>query len=351
MMEKNASSSHSVPQRMVRPLDFLPEARKQMLRTKDLEVAAKGDLEGLRQLLARSPECLNKRGSHNRTLLWEAVRRGKLPAVEWLVEQGADVNATGRFNGESFVLLTPYCAAIYYRRLDVAEYLRSHGAQEDIFRAAFLGDFEPVAHELAAQPDLINAEDPQDMLYYVPLLSFAVAGGRVEMIAFLLKRGAVVAPYSLQLLSLAAKHGRKDILDLLMSHHAQAPAVGEYYFYNTYDLAILRYFLEHGASPTKKGENGFPPLIYLCRADKGEQPEKIKLLLEYHAPVNALGPKGRTALHYAAAAGFLEVMAILLDHGADYRLRDHQGETPLDLAHRYDRFAAAKLLEDRGAIE
>jgi ankyrin repeat protein len=80
--------------------------------------------------------------------------------------------------------------------------------------------------------------------------------------------------------------------------------------------------------PSRKGENGFPPLVYLCRADKGEQPEKIKLLLAYHAPVNGMGPKGRTALHYAAAAGFLEVMAILLDHGADYRIRDHQGETP-----------------------
>jgi ankyrin repeat protein len=127
--------------------------------------------------------------------------------------------------------------------------------------------------------------------------------------------------------------------------------LGECYFSNTYDLDILRYLLEHGAYPGPKGENGFHPLVYLCRADKGEQPEKIKLLLEYHAPVNAPGPKGRTALHYAAAAGFLQVMTVLLDHGADYRIRDHQGETPLALARRYGRFAAVKLLEDRGAIE
>ncbi len=67
--------------------------------------------------------------------------------------------------------------------------------------------------------------------------------------------------------------------------------------------------------------------------------------------MNARGPKGRTALHYAAAAGFLQVMAVLLDHGADYRLRDHQGETPLALARRYGRIAAGSLLEDRGAAE
>ncbi len=350
-MDNNPSSSDQIPQRMVRPLDFLPDMRKGMLRNKDLEAAAQGDIKALSQLLKRHPEWLNRRGSHNRTLLWEAVRRGKLPAVAWLIEQGAEVNATGRYNGESFVQLTPYCAAIYYRRLNVAEYLRSHGAQEDIFRAAFLGDIQPVAQELAAHPDLINAEDPQDNLYYVPLLSFAVAGGRIDMVELLLKRGALVIPYSTQLLSLAAKEGRKEILELLVSQHAQVAAVGEYYFYNVFDLDTLRYFLEHGASPSRKGENGFPPLAYLCRADKGEQPEKIKLLLEFQAPVNGLGPQGRTALHYAAAAGFLEVLRILLEYGADYRIRDQQGETPLALARRYDRIAAANLLEERGAIE
>ena len=350
-MDKSQSSSDRIPQRMVRPLDFLPDVRQQMLRNKDLAIAAKGDIEGLRQLLRDHPERLNRRGSHNRTLLWEAVRRGKLPAVAWLIEQGAQVNAAGRYNHESFVQLTPYCAAVYYHRWDVAEYLRSHGAQQDIFRAAFLGSIEPVARELAAHPSLINAEDPQDLIYYVPLLSFAVAGGRMEMVAFLLERGAMVAPYSLQLLSLAAKDGRKDILDLLLDHDAQVLAMGEYYFYNTYALGILRYLLGHGASPSRKGENGFPPLVYLSRADKGEHPEKIKLLLAHQAPVNAPGPKGRTALHYAAAAGFLEVMTILLEHGADYRIRDEQGETPLALSHRYGRIAAANLLAGRGAVE
>ena len=349
--QNEPSFCNRIPQRMARPLDFLPEARKQMMRTKDLDIAAKGDIEELRQLLARHPERLNQRGSHNRTLLWESVRRGKLPAVQWLVEQGADVNATGRYNGESFILLTPYCAAIYYHRREAAEYLRAHGAQQDIFRAAYLGDSAAVARELAAHPDRINAEDPQDRLYYVPLLSFAVAGGRMELVEFLFEHGAVAAPYSLQLLSLAAKGERKDILDLLLRHDAQVVDLGEYYFSNTFKLDILRYFLEHGASPSRKGENGFPPLVYLCRADKGEQPDKIKLLLDFQAPVNGLGPKGRTALHYAAAAGFLEVITILLDHGANYSIRDHQGETPLALARRYERISAGNLLEERGAVE
>ena len=169
------------------------------------------------------------------------------------------------------------------------------------------------------------------------------------MLEFLLDQGARVEPYSLQLLSLAAKDRRKDILEFLLKHGAQVPAAG-YYFSNTYDLDILRYLLDRGASPDQIADNGFPLLVYLCRGDKGEHPEKIELLLEYRASVNAVGPKGRTALHYAAAAGFLEVMTVLLDHGADFTIRDDQGETPLHLARRNKKVAAANLLEKRGAI-
>jgi ankyrin repeat protein len=45
------------------------------------------------------------------------------------------------------------------------------------------------------------------------------------------------------------------------------------------------------------------------------------------------------------------VSAVLLDHGADYSIRDQQGETPLALARRYDRNAIVNLLEDHGAVE
>jgi hypothetical protein len=68
-MDKNPYSNDHIPQRMVRPLDFLPAARKQMMRTKDSEIAAKGDIEALRQLITRHPERLSQRGSQYRILL------------------------------------------------------------------------------------------------------------------------------------------------------------------------------------------------------------------------------------------------------------------------------------------
>src|SRR3954447_21026905 len=156
-----------VPQRWERPLNFPPGHWKRgpwrrQVPKKDLTIAARGDVAMLRKLLADHPEYLNKRGSHNRTLLWEAARRGKLAAVQWLVEQGADLDATGCYNGESHVQLTPYCAAIYYRRAAVAAYLKAQHPRLDIFRAAFLGDHVRVADALAADPALLHVEDPAD---------------------------------------------------------------------------------------------------------------------------------------------------------------------------------------------
>jgi ankyrin repeat protein len=111
------------------------------------------------------------------------------------------------------------------------------------------------------------------------------------------------------------------------------------------DLRIMRYLLQHGASPAQLGRNGVPPLLYMVRGDKKEDPDKVALLLEYGAPVNAADEKGRTALHLAAAAGHLRVLTVLLEHGADPALRDEQGKTALSLAHAAGKIEAETLLK------
>ncbi len=149
------------PQRWEHPLNFPPGHWKRQLPTKFLAIAACGNVDTLRELIDEHPDFLSKRGPHNRTLLWEAARKGRMAAVRWLVEAGAELDATGCYNGETMVQITPYCAAVYYRRTAVADYLRSHNPQFDIFRAAFLGDRARVEHMLADSPELLNAEDPQ----------------------------------------------------------------------------------------------------------------------------------------------------------------------------------------------
>ena len=51
--------------------------------------AAKGDLLMLEEILRQKPHWLNHRGSHGRTLLWEAVNHGKIGSIQYLQDKGA----------------------------------------------------------------------------------------------------------------------------------------------------------------------------------------------------------------------------------------------------------------------
>jgi ankyrin repeat protein len=193
-------------------------------------------------------------------------------------------------------------------------------------------------------PDRIHLEDPHDNIYFVPLIAFAIVGEHYELVEELLARGALVAPYSAQLLYLAARAGRMDILDLLVSRGAELISADPFIFTVVNDMEVFFFLLDHGVEVNHPGMNGFPPLVYMARGDKGESPEKVKALIEYGASVNAINKLGRTAIHYAAAAGYLEVIAILMANGANLSIRDHQGKTALDLALAAGKTAAAKLL-------
>src|SRR4051794_26582548 len=99
-MDIRGDTPAPVPQRWERPLDVPPGFWKRQLASKYLSIASRGDVTALNDLLAEHPDFLNKRGPHGRTLLWEATRRGRLAAVQWLVEQGADPDAMGAYNSE-----------------------------------------------------------------------------------------------------------------------------------------------------------------------------------------------------------------------------------------------------------
>ncbi len=337
------ASAEPVPQRFERPFEKVPGMWKLQLPTKLLAIAGRGDVLGLEKLLEEHPEYLDHAAGHGRTLLWEATRRGRLEAVRFLVERGADVNIPGCYNSESHVQISPYCAARYYRRDAIAELLFANGTELDVFRAAFLGDREGVASDLEKDPELLNAEDPTDRIYFTPLIAFAVAGGSIELTRDLLDRSVIVPPYSARLLFLAGKNGRLDLMELLIERGCDARTAGAL-FVAASDIAVLELLLDRGTPVNLVGAGGFPPIVYVSRGDKGQRPDKVRLLLDHGADPNQRGPQGKTALHYAAKAGFDEVVALLLERGANPKLRDENGDAPLALARAAGKDSTAALL-------
>ncbi len=317
---------------------------KKQLPTKHLKLAERGDRKRLEALLEDSPEMLNRRGPHGRTFLFEAVRKGREHLVEWLIDQGADIDLTGCYNIETIVQINPLSAARWYRRTSLVEMLISSGASNDIFRSAFNGERGAVESGLKKDIELLALEDPEDEIYYTPLLSFAIAGGHLELGRRLVQLGAEVPAYSFQLLFISALRERDDLLQMLLEHGATPLSADARLWMATNDLGILRLLVDHGLSANQRPYHGLHPLAYAARGDKGSHPDKVKLLLERGAVVDAAGPHERTALHYAASAGFDDVVAMLLHAGADSALVDDEGRSPRDLALRKGHSGTANLL-------
>ena len=330
--------------RWVRPLDVPRGHWKKQLSGKLRDLAIKGKLDQLKQLIRVDPSLLNKRGSHGRTFLFEAVRKNRLETVLWLLEQGADVHLTGCYNSESIVQLDPITAATYYGRGQLIEPLARFGACRDVFRAAFVGDEDVVEGFLGDYPSLLNAEDPNDEIYYTPLVSFCVAGGQLELLRNLVDRGADLQNYDAQLLYIAAHMGDSGVLSYLLEKGVSPEFSDATLWMATNDVEKLRLLVKSGLSPNQRPYHGLHPLMYACRADKSLNVAKAQLLVDLGAEVNAVGPQGRTALHYAARGGDLTLCRLLLEAGADPTRLDDDGRTPLEVARKYRKRDVVYLL-------
>ncbi|RDD46189.1 Ankyrin-1 [Trichoplax sp. H2] len=145
----------------------------------------------------------------------------------------------------------------------------------------------------------------------------------------------------------AAKHGYKDIVKLLLLHHARVD------LFNEVGMTALHFAADNGHtevadilinnrsfvnSKTKSGET---PLH--LSASSGHK-DMIQLLVEKHkAACDAMTLNKRTPLHNAAENGRLDVCRELLHFNADPSAVDSNGETPLLLATKEDHSEVVQL--------
>lgn len=106
----------------------------------------------------------------------------------------------------------------------------------------------------------------------------------------------------------------------------------------------VKLLLEHGAHAHQVSRNPQRNQPLHAAVTLGDSEETIRLLLEAGANVNATQAGGFTALHQAAAAGKLEIIALLLENGARRDARCDQGKRPRDYARERGHAAVAELL-------
>jgi len=165
--------------------------------------------------------------------------------------------------------------------------------------------------------------DIQDV-YGNTLLHWAAYRGNIELVSYLVNRGAAVSipntKESHTPLHWASLQGEIEICNTLIEQKAPINAVDA---------------------------NGHTPIFF---AADNNRAVVVHMLIHCGADVRIADQKGRTPLHMAAAKGFASVVALLVAAGALIDAQDEEGKTPLYVAAKYDRTEVVEdLLRDAAA--
>jgi ankyrin repeat protein len=279
-------------------------------------------------------------------LMW-AVRDGNEPIVRRLLEGGADINATDGDGATAMVL------AIVNDRFDLAAKLLDLGANpkidDSLYEAVEMHD--ATTDWRAKDGTRLRADHPNRL-------------AALDLIKLLLDAGADPnKPFTGQL------HSASMCCD---TKGAGTP------FYRAAiaaDVEAMKLMIGHGADlewspkpseagdpgatpPPGGGNAGKTPLMVAMNGGKGvgmaggpgdiregakppfreasnrDPVDAVKLLIQAGANVNAVTPKGESALHQAAFAGKLDVVRALAEGGADLNLKNGDGKTALEMVEK-----------------
>jgi ankyrin repeat protein len=109
------------------------------------------------------------------------------------------------------------------------------------------------------------------------------------------------------------------------------------------NLHIVTQLVRMGAEVSKPNYNGITPLHVSCYEQTWSLPI-CKYLLEHKAFPNAMDSELCTPMHYAACAGNVVCVAMLLLHEAQANKTDCRGFSPLDYAVQFGHHDVAELL-------
>lgn len=108
------------------------------------------------------------------------------------------------------------------------------------------------------------------------------------------------------------------------------------------DLKLTELLLYYGAEvdPVAFGDT---PLMGILKVHR---PACAQLLIDHGADINYRDPNGFTILHHAVKRKFTQkLVSALLDLGADPKLKNHDDETPAQMARKLNIPSLAKLLQ------
>ena len=113
------------------------------------------------------------------------------------------------------------------------------------------------------------------------------------------------------------------------------------------DFEMVQVLLDYGLDANTQDSLGSTPLNFALEYRSNTiDPRVVRLLLDHGANPNILAriQQGNTPLHRASRSGRIEIVRLLVEHGASVEAQDDAGMTPLDVASGEQREEIIKLL-------
>ncbi|GFY68105.1 ankyrin-3 [Trichonephila inaurata madagascariensis] len=269
-------------------------------------------LDILKLLLQTGKAAVNFKGYRNRTLLHESALSGTLEITEYLVENGADIDA------------------------------RCTNGHKPIHLASEMG-FENIVEFYLNHNMSINDLNGNKLT----LLHIAADCGKANVAELLIKRKANINIPDINNetpLHLAAANGHKEVLDILLHYGAH------YNIKNKLKQTPLQITNDETiASVLQRIETLFIALEH-------NDPLEVEIQLNEATKnsefcfINANCVRNDTLLHYASRNGHERAVEALLKHKANPNILNKDKRTPLHYAAELSRFGIVKILLSKGAI-
>jgi len=274
------------------------------------------------------------------TALLFAARDGHMQAARALIEAGADVNQISPADKTS-----PLVMAVANGHFDIAKFLLDSGsdpnAANDLGLTALYG---AVDIQWAPKGWFPNPDIGQEKVSYLDLMTALLDDGADPN----------------------ARLGKK-LWFRASGDHSWVDSGGATAFWRAtqaLDLTAMRLLIAHHADPDIPTTGGDTPFMVACGIGWGyhysvSSPDytvmdAAKYLTQLGADVNAADARGYTPLHGAAYLGNHELIAYLMDHGADIKAVAKDKNTVADMANGPTRFGiphpeTVTLLEKLGS--
>ena len=283
-------------------------------------------------------------GSGARFLLNVAIEHDDLPLAEWCLTHGANPDAPAPPRArEQRSLLT---LALSSGRSEIAALLVSHGAKpsrvvvtpiQTLVTACRTSDLRTIRQQIAAHPDFLQAAEP---------LFAAARHNSCDAAELLLDLGTspnVESAEGERALHIAAYHDSSGVAGLLIARGADVDPIGRKYGNTPLGGAMhcrsIKMIELLSRLSQSTWEVGYAGNVDRLRELIAETPERARASADGETLLMWLPP------HDESAA--LEAARLLVEHGADPRMRDAHGMTAADRAERNAMFGVTAFLRER----